>query len=46
MASSKFVDDLQNIVTEYMKSSAFSVGISDLISNQKTNDELLQVITK
>ena len=46
MASSKFIDDIQNIVTEYMKSVAFSVGISDLISNQKTNDEIIQVITK
>ena len=46
MSSSKFVDDLQNVVTEYMNSSAFSVGISDLISNQSTNDEIIQVITK
>ena len=46
MASSKFIDDIQNIVTEYMKSVAFSVGISDLISNQKTNDEIIKVITK
>jgi DNA-directed RNA polymerase II subunit RPB1 len=46
MASAKFVDDVQNIVTEYMNTSAFSVGISDLISNQKTNDEIVQVITK
>jgi DNA-directed RNA polymerase II subunit RPB1 len=46
MASSKFIDDLQNVVTEYMKSTAFSVGISDLISDQKTNDEIVQVITK
>ena len=46
MASSKFIDDLQNIVTEYMKSSAFSVGISDLISDKKTNDDIIQVITK
>jgi DNA-directed RNA polymerase II subunit RPB1 len=46
MGSAKFIDDLQNIVTEYMKSSAFSVGISDLISNQKTNDEIIEVITK
>ena len=46
MASSKFIDDLQNIVTEYMKSSAFSVGISDLISDQKTNDEIVTVITQ
>jgi DNA-directed RNA polymerase II subunit RPB1 len=45
MASSKFIDDLQNIVTEYMKSAGFSVGISDLISNQNTNDEIIKVIT-
>jgi DNA-directed RNA polymerase II subunit RPB1 len=31
MGSAKFIDDLQNIVTEYMKVSAYSVGISDLI---------------
>ena len=46
MVSSKFIDDLQNVVTEYMKSSAFSVGISDLISDQKTNDDIVQIITK
>ena len=46
MASAKFVDDLQNVVTEYMKSSAFSVGISDLISDTKTNDEIVKVITQ
>jgi len=40
----EFVDDLQNIVTEYMKTSSFSVGISDLIANKKTNDEIVQVI--
>jgi DNA-directed RNA polymerase II subunit RPB1 len=45
MASAKFIDDLQNIVTEYMKSAGFSVGISDLISNQSTNDEIVKVIT-
>jgi DNA-directed RNA polymerase II subunit RPB1 len=46
MASAKFIDDLQNIITEYMKSSGFSVGISDLISDKKTNDEIIDVITK
>ncbi len=46
MASSKFIDDLQNIVTEYMKSACFSVGISDLTSNQTTNDEIVKVITQ
>ena len=46
MSAAKFIDDLQNVVTEYMKSSAFSVGISDLISDQKTNDEIIKVITQ
>jgi len=46
MASAKFVDDLQNVVTEYMNTSAFSVGISDLISDKKTNDDIVKVITK
>jgi len=45
-ASAKFVDDLQNIVTEYMVTSSFSVGVSDLISDQKTNDEIIKVITQ
>ena len=46
MTASDFIDDLQNIVTEYMKSSAYSVGISDLISDQKTNNSIIQVITE
>lgn len=46
MASAKFIDDLQNIVTEYMKTSSFSVGVSDLISDQATKQEILAVITK
>jgi len=45
-ASATFIDDLQNIVTEYMKSSAYSVGVSDLIANQVTNDAIADVITK
>jgi len=46
MASANFIDDLQNVVTEYMKTSSFSVGISDLISDNKTNQEIVDVITK
>ena len=42
----RFIDDLQNIITEYMKSSSFSVGISDLIANKKTKQEILQVVDK
>jgi DNA-directed RNA polymerase beta' subunit len=45
MAAANFIDDFQNIITEYMKTSSFSVGISDLISDNKTNDEIVKVIT-
>jgi DNA-directed RNA polymerase II subunit RPB1 len=41
-----FIDDLQNIVTEYMKTSSFSVGISDLIANKETNDAIIQSVNK
>jgi len=46
MASADFIDDLQNIVTEYLKTSSFSVGISDLLSDDKTNKEIIAVIDK
>jgi DNA-directed RNA polymerase beta' subunit len=46
MASAQFIDDLQNIVTEYMKQSSFSVGISDLITDSKTNDKIVSIITE
>jgi DNA-directed RNA polymerase II subunit RPB1 len=46
MASAQFIDDLQNIVTEYMKQSAFSVGISDLITDDKTNEKIISIITE
>lgn len=45
MSASNFIDDLQNIVTEYMKTSSFSVGVSDLIADRKTAAEIIQVIT-
>jgi DNA-directed RNA polymerase II subunit RPB1 len=44
-ASSDFIDDLQNVITEYMKSSSFSVGVSDLVSDRKTTSEIIQVIS-
>jgi DNA-directed RNA polymerase II subunit RPB1 len=46
MASANFIDDLQNIVTEYLKTSSFSVGISDLLSDEKTNQDIIGVIDK
>ena len=45
MQNSHFVDDLQNIITEYMKTSSFSVGISDLIADKKTQDNIIHAIT-
>jgi DNA-directed RNA polymerase II subunit RPB1 len=45
MTSAKFIDDLQNVITEYMKVSAYSVGISDLIANIETNNKIAEVIT-
>ena len=45
MTSAKFIDDLQNIITEYMKVAAYSVGISDLIANAETNNKIASVIT-
>ena len=45
MASAAFVDDLQNIITEYMRNSGFSVGISDLITDEKTNQKIISIIT-
>jgi DNA-directed RNA polymerase beta' subunit len=44
--SADFIDNLQNIITEYMKSSSFSVGISDLIADKSTHDKIIQVITR
>ena len=45
-AAADFIDDLQNIITEYMKSSAFSVGISDLIADRKTQTQIIDTIVK
>ena len=39
-----FVDNLQGIITEYMKTTGFSVGISDLIADQRTNEQIDEII--
>ena len=44
IAASNFIDNLQNIVTKYMVSSSFSVGVSDLMSNAETNAGIVNVI--
>jgi len=43
--ASDFIDNIQNIITEYMKSSAYSVGISDLMADIQTTDKITDVIT-
>jgi len=42
--SQLFIDNLQAIVTEYMKTTGFSVGMSDLISNMETTTKINRVI--
>jgi len=45
MEAAAFIDDLQNIVNEYMKISGYSVGISDLIADNVTHDKIISTIT-
>jgi len=45
MNAADFIDNLQNIVTEYMKTSSFSVGVSDLIADSNTNQKIIDIIT-
>ena len=44
MESKKFIDNIQDVVTEYMKTSSFSVGVSDLIANEETNKKIDNII--
>ena len=44
MTCAKFIDDFQNIITEYMKTSGYSVGISDLMSNEETKQQIVETI--
>lgn len=43
--SANFIDNLQSIVTEYMKLSSYSVGISDLIADPETNKKITSAVT-
>lgn len=44
MRCATFVDDLQNIVTLFLQKKAFSVGISDLVSNVNTRDSIAEIL--
>ena len=45
-ASADFIDNIQNLVTEYVKLSAYSVGISDLIGDEKTNAKIAELFKR
>lgn len=40
----KFINNIQHIINEYMKISSYSVGISDLISNNETNKAISETL--
>jgi len=44
--SQEFIDDIQAIVTEYMKTTGFSVGMSDLIASEETIENVSNIIRK
>uniref|UniRef100_A0A6C0HRK2 DNA-directed RNA polymerase n=1 Tax=viral metagenome TaxID=1070528 RepID=A0A6C0HRK2_9ZZZZ len=44
MAASNFIDDLQNVVTSFLKINGFSVGINDLVTNLETRTKISDVI--
>ena len=46
MKAADFIDDFQNIITDYMKVSGYSVGISDLIADNETYEKIVSTITK
>ena len=43
-AAADFIDHLQGIVTKFMLSNSFSCGISDLISDSKTKENIMSIM--
>jgi DNA-directed RNA polymerase II subunit RPB1 len=41
-----FIDNLQRIINKYMTMSSYSVGISDLIADDTTNDKITRAISE
>ncbi len=44
-SSSDFIDNLQFLVNDYMKTSSYSVGVSDLIADDSTNEKITTVMS-
>jgi DNA-directed RNA polymerase II subunit RPB1 len=45
-SSAEFIDNLQYIVTDYMKLSSYSVGISDLLADEITNKKIVDAMNE
>jgi len=43
-SAEKFINNMQHVINEYMKISSYSVGISDLISNNETNKAISETL--
>lgn len=46
IACADFIDNLQNIITQYMLNSGYSVGIKDLIADKSTQNTINDIINK
>ena len=44
--SADFIDNIQNVITEYLKLHGYSVGISDLIADNKTNQKIIEAVSE
>lgn len=44
VACADFIDDLQNVITDYMLNSGYSVGIKDLIADKATQNTINDII--
>jgi DNA-directed RNA polymerase II subunit RPB1 len=42
--TNQFIDNFQNIITEYMKTASYSVGVSDLIAGRSTYEAITHII--
>ena len=42
----KFLDDIQNIVTNWVLKSGFSVGIGDLVPDQASTERMKEIINE
>ena len=44
--AARFIDELQGVVTEFMKTHGYSVGVSDLVADAHTSEQIVAAITE